>query len=81
MLAALQTRQAPFSYSIDARDYVCNHTYFLALDRARSGRPVVPCLFVHTAYEREASEIRRGACIVLTCVLRAAGPHALSAER
>ena len=72
VLAALRARQAPFSYSIDAGDYVCNHSYFLALDRAWSARPVVPCLFVHIPLPRtraQRSEIRCGAGIVLDSVL------------
>jgi pyroglutamyl-peptidase len=72
VLAALQARQAPFSYSTDAGDYVCNHSYFLALGRAWSARSIVPCLFVHIPLPRtraQRSEIRRGAGIVLDSVL------------
>jgi pyroglutamyl-peptidase len=72
VLAALQARRAPFSYSIDAGDYVCNHSYFLALDRAWSAGPVVPCLFVHIPLPRtnaQRAEIRQGAGIVLDSVL------------
>src|SRR5690348_15280027 len=77
VLPALQARLAPFSYSIDAGDYVCNHSYFLALDRAWSARPVVPCLFVHIPLPRsraQQSEILRGAGIVLDCVLGGGSP-------
>jgi hypothetical protein len=51
---------------------VCNHSYFLALARAWSARPVVPCLFMHIPLPRtraQRSEIRRGADIVLDSVL------------
>jgi pyroglutamyl-peptidase len=75
MLSALCARKAPFTYSTDAGGYVCNHSYFLALDRARSIQPAVPCLFVHIPLPRTSakrSEIRRAACVVLACVLRAA---------
>jgi pyroglutamyl-peptidase len=74
-LAALQAQRSPFTYSIDAGDYVCNHSYFLALDRAWSVRPVVPCLFVHIPMLRTSAQrsgIRRGAGIVLDSVLREA---------
>jgi pyroglutamyl-peptidase len=74
VLSALYARKAPFTYSIDAGGYVCNHSYFLALERARSVRPAVPCLFVHIPLPRtsaQRSEIRRSSGIVLECVLRA----------
>jgi pyroglutamyl-peptidase len=76
VLSALHARQVPFTYSIDAGDYVCNHSYFLALDRAWSTRPPVPCLFIHIPLPRtdaQRSDVRRGAGIVLDCVLRALG--------
>jgi len=75
VLAALQARRVPFSYSTDAGNYVCNHSYFLALDRAWSVRPVVPCLFVHIPLPRtsaQRSEIQCGASLMLDEVLRAA---------
>ena len=76
VLLALCARVAPFTYSTDAGGYVCNHSYFLALDRARSAETAVPCLFVHIPLPRtgaKRSELQRGASIVLSCVLRAAG--------
>lgn len=82
VLSALCNRRAPFAYSTDAGGYVCNHSYFLALHRARSAQPAVPCLFVHIPLPRTSarrSEIRRAACIVLACVLRAARPATTSA--
>jgi pyroglutamyl-peptidase len=80
VLSALATMKAPFTYSTDAGGYVCNHSYFLALDRARSVRPAVPCLFVHIPVPRTSakrSEIVRGARIVLDCALRSARPRTL----
>jgi pyroglutamyl-peptidase len=77
ILPALCRRGVPFTYSIDAGGYVCNHSYFLALERAWSARPAIPCLFVHIPMPRTSaqwSEIHHGAGIVLDCVLRAAGP-------
>jgi pyroglutamyl-peptidase len=79
LLAALHTQHVPFTYSIDAGDYVCNHSYFLALDRARSEHPAVPCLFIHIPMPRTSGQrlpIRRGAAIALGCVLRAAAESA-----
>ena len=78
VLLALCARKAPFTYSTDAGGYVCNHSYFLALDRARSAWPAVPCLFVHIPLPRSSAgwrEISRAAGTVLACILRAAGPH------
>jgi pyroglutamyl-peptidase len=79
VLSALCTQEVPFTYSVDAGGYVCNHSYFLALDRAWSARPVIPCLFVHVPLLRtraQRSEIRCGASIVLDCILRTAEPRA-----
>lgn len=75
VLSALCGRKLPFTYSTDAGGYVCNHSYFLALERARSVRPAIPCLFVHIPLPRttgQQSQIRGGAAIVLDGVLRAA---------
>jgi pyroglutamyl-peptidase len=84
MLSALCDRTAPFTYSTDAGGYVCNHSYFLALERASAARPAVPCLFVHIPLPRTSrarAELRRGAGTVLTCLLSAAGPPGRSGLR
>jgi pyroglutamyl-peptidase len=73
MLSALYAHEAPFTYSTDAGGYVCNHSYFLALHRARSAPSAVPCLFVHIPLPRtsaKCTEIRRAAGIVLAYVVR-----------
>jgi pyroglutamyl-peptidase len=80
VLSALAAVKAPFTYSTDAGGYVCNHSYFLALHRARAARPAVPCLFVHIPMPRTSakrSEILRAARIVLARALRAARPGTL----
>jgi pyroglutamyl-peptidase len=84
MLSALCAHEAPFTYSTDAGGYVCNHSYFLALHRARSARSAVPCLFVHIPLLRTSAkrtEIRRAACIVLACVVRGAQPDTMAIGR
>jgi pyroglutamyl-peptidase len=84
LLSALCDRAVPFTYSVDAGGYVCNHSYFLALDRAASASRPVPCLFVHIPWPRtnaQRSKIRLGAAIALRGVLRAAGPPARTAAR
>jgi pyroglutamyl-peptidase len=76
-LSALCRRAVPFTYSIDAGGYVCNHSYFLALDRAWAASRVVPCLFVHIPWPRtraQRSQIRRGAGLVLDGILHARHP-------
>jgi pyroglutamyl-peptidase len=78
VLLALCARKAPFTYSTDAGGYVCNHGYFLALERARFAQPAMPCLFVHIPLPRSSArwrEISQAAGIVLACILRAAEPH------
>ena len=76
VVSELARRSIPFTYSIDAGDYVCNHSYFWALNRVRSARPVIKCVFVHIPIPRsraEWSEVTRGALVVLQqCGARAA---------
>jgi pyroglutamyl-peptidase len=82
LLSALYARQAPFAYSTDAGGYVCNHSYFLALGRARSACPAIPCLFIHIPMPRtkaQRSQLRQGAEIVLGRVLHAAAAGARAA--
>jgi pyroglutamyl-peptidase len=84
LLSALYDRAVPFTYSVDAGGYVCNHSYFLALNRAWSASRAVPCLFVHIPWPRtsaQRAQIRQGAAIALRGVLRAAGPAIRTAAR
>jgi hypothetical protein len=70
--------------STDAGGYVCNHSYFLALHRARSAPSAVPYLFVYIPLPRTSAkrtEIRRAACIVLVCVMRGAQPDTMAIGR
>jgi pyroglutamyl-peptidase len=83
ILSALHGQFEPFTYSIDAGGYVCNHSYYLALERAWSLRPMIPCLFVHIPLPRSAAQraqIRRSAAIVLDCLLSAAAAPARTAD-
>jgi len=82
VLLALHGQFEPFTYSIDAGGFVCNHSYYLALERAWSAQPVIPCLFVHIPLPQSAAQraqIRRSAAVVLDCLLRAAGARARAA--